>query len=561
MKRKLRLGRFTEKELAVIEKLSDVAKERFFSLDKRTQKKLLEHAMEIAKQQQAKEKMKNCSKKKKIYYQKQKKSPKTFSKGEQTNTGLKQTKQQSQEYMAAVFNAMLSSTESDESKGKIELNIPTEQEQLLKSLPLSSVSQMVYKHSYGKEKKAKNRLKVFFMKKQLHKKMNEAATKAGKTLFGNFLRKRKLIKGVKKQMNPIRWLIVLLVLLILVILFLIVSIVTQDNSNTYQCQVSEETENYRVMVSYYCEKYDIEDYVDLCLAVMEQESGGKGIDVMQAEQSYYNKEPPIDTTEESIDCGVHELSDCLTESSVKSPSDISSISLALQGYNFGNGYISWAKTNYGGYSEDNAKIFSAEMCSSLHLSSYGDVEYVPHVLRYYVQNGKTEVTNEKAAALIKELKENNRASASVWNLIEKGASLTGAVTYGMLDPPRQDDGRDSPTVLDCSSFVAWSFHKSGYTGIPYTSTTKTFIESSKFETIEASDLTVGDIGLKSATAPTGGANHVGIYCGKLKNGTKVWLHCTSSNRQSLTGNSSGVLMSSYTNFTYFRRLKNWEKAS
>ena len=25
------------------------------------------------------------------------------------------------------------------------------------------------------------------------------------------------------------------------------------------------------------------------------------------------------------------------------------IKLALQGYNFGNGYISWAKTNYGGY--------------------------------------------------------------------------------------------------------------------------------------------------------------------------------------------------------------------
>lgn len=24
--------------------------------------------------------------------------------------------------------------------------------------------------------------------------------------------------------------------------------------------------------------------------------------------------------------------------------------------------------------------------------------------------------------------------------------------------------------------------------------------------------------------PTGGANHVGIYCGKLKNVTKVWLH-------------------------------------
>ena len=170
---------------------------------------------------------------------------------------------------------------------------------------------------------------------------------------------------------------------------------------------------------------------------------------------------------------------------------------------------------------------------------------------------KTSVTNKEAVKLIRELKENNRASADVWKMIEKGASLTGTVTYGMLDPPRQDDGRDRPTVLDCSSFVAWSFHKTGHTGIPFVSTTKTFIESKRFVTINADELQPGDIGLKSATAPTGGANHVGIYCGKLKNGTKVWLHCTSKNGQSLTGNDSGVLMSPYTNFTYFRRLKKW----
>ena len=30
----------------------------------------------------------------------------------------------------------------------------------------------------------------------------------------------------------------------------------------------------------------------------------------------------------------------------------------MQGYNFGNGYISWAKTNYGGYSYANAVEFS-----------------------------------------------------------------------------------------------------------------------------------------------------------------------------------------------------------
>ena len=63
----------------------------------------------------------------------------------------------------------------------------------------------------------------------------------------------------------------------------------------YQAQVSEQTESYRDMVEDYCEKYGIDDYVDLCLAVIEQESGGG--------QCYYNVNPPIDTVKESLDCG------------------------------------------------------------------------------------------------------------------------------------------------------------------------------------------------------------------------------------------------------------------
>ena len=118
---------------------------------------------------------------------------------------------------------------------------------------------------------------------------------------------------------------------------------------------------------------------------------------------------------------------------------------------------------------------------------------------------------------------------------------------------RQGDGRDNPKYLDCSSFVAWAFHKCGYSGVPYISTTATFIGSEHFKTIDAGNLKPGDIGLISSTAPTGGANHVGIYCGKLKNVIKVWLHCTSSSGTSLTGNDSGPMFGAYTGFGYFRR--------
>ena len=59
------------------------------------------------------------------------------------------------------------------------------------------------------------------------------------------------------------------------------------------------------------------------------------------------------------------------------------IKLALQGYNFGNGYISWAVSNYGGYSYANAVEFSVRQAERLGWSSYGDTQYPNHVLRYY----------------------------------------------------------------------------------------------------------------------------------------------------------------------------------
>ena len=73
---------------------------------------------------------------------------------------------------------------------------------------------------------------------------------------------------------------------------------------------------------------------------------------------------------------------------VKDPSDMEYISLALQGYNFGKGYIQWAIDHFGGYSKANAKVFSDEKKAELQVKVYGDPEYVPHVLRYcHIGNG------------------------------------------------------------------------------------------------------------------------------------------------------------------------------
>ena len=73
----------------------------------------------------------------------------------------------------------------------------------------------------------------------------------------------------------------------------------------------------------------------------------------------------------------------LISAEVENPIDMEHIKLALQGYNFGNGYISWAKTNYGGYSYANAVEFSTMQAARLGWDSYGDTQYPAHVLRYY----------------------------------------------------------------------------------------------------------------------------------------------------------------------------------
>ena len=151
--------------------------------------------------------------------------------------------------------------------------------------------------------------------------------------------------------------------------------------------LSGSVEGNRRLVEQLAGRYGMQEYVGLILAVMQQESGGRGSDPMQAAEGPYNKKYPhkpggIADPAYSIQCGIQQIKASLREAGCTSPTDMSAIALALQGYNFGSGFISWAKER-GGYSETNAAAFSRMEAAKLGWSSYGDVRYVPHVLRYY----------------------------------------------------------------------------------------------------------------------------------------------------------------------------------
>lgn len=141
-------------------------------------------------------------------------------------------------------------------------------------------------------------------------------------------------------------------ILIVILLFCAVFHMTGGDNLSTVNPVSAEVEAYRPVIQKYADQYGIGEYVELLMAVMMQESGGRGNDPMQSSQCPYNKKYPrkpngIKEPEYSIACGVQALKAELTEAETKSPIDMERIKLALQGYNYGNGYIQWAKTIVG----------------------------------------------------------------------------------------------------------------------------------------------------------------------------------------------------------------------
>lgn len=199
------------------------------------------------------------------------------------------------------------------------------------------------------------------------------------------------------------------------------------------------------------------------------------------------------------------------------------------------------------------------MAARLGWRRYGDPLYVEHVFQYLAitQDGSfggavplediCREAREQLAMLQDSWPDMDSRRAAV---IAKGATRIGRTAYSMWGEDTRS-GVDKPRTLDCSSFVAWSFQKAGFADVPYTSTTGTYVSSANFVQIPATELVPGDIGLKNMI-PAGGENHVGIYAGKDKNGTQMWLHCTSV----LTPGSSvasGPRIGYYTNFRVFYR--------
>ena len=270
------------------------------------------------------------------------------------------------------------------------------------------------------------------------------ATKA--TVRATIAAVKAIIAGTKALISALiagGW-IAVVIILIVVLLGCAVSLFGGGSESTSYTPVSAEVEAYTPLIQKYAKQYGIPEYVELIKAVMMQESGGRGLDPMQAAEGSFNTRYPhepngIQDPEYSIECGVQELKAALISAEVENPIDMEHIKLALQGYNFGNGYISWAKTNYGGYSYANAVEFSTMQAARLGWDSYGDTQYPAHVLRYYPYGRAFTSGGNQAIVEVALTQLGNEGGQPYWSW------------YGF-------EGR----VEWCACFVSWCADQCGY---------------------------------------------------------------------------------------------------
>ncbi len=255
-----------------------------------------------------------------------------------------------------------------------------------------------------------------------------------------------IIAGTKALVAAIAaggWIAVLIIMIVVLFGAAIAMFGGGSDSNSYT-PVSAEVEAYEPIIQKYAKEYGIPEYVELIKAVMMQESGGRGLDPMQAAEGSFNTKYPhehngIKDPEYSIQCGVQELKAALTSAEVESPIDMEHIKLALQGYNFGNGYISWAKTKYGGYSYANAVEFSTQQAQRLGWDSYGDTQYPAHVLRYYPYGRAFTAGGNQAIVEVALTQLGNQGGQPYWSW------------YGF-----------NSRVEWCACFVSWCADQCGY---------------------------------------------------------------------------------------------------
>ncbi|XLP22237.1 lysozyme family protein [Bacillus toyonensis] len=263
--------------------------------------------------------------------------------------------------------------------------------------------------------------------------------------------------------------------------------------------VSPDVLKWEPMVRKYAQEFGVEAFVPLMLCLIEQESGGRLLDVMQSAEGAFNTKYPkvqngISDPDYSIWCGVQEFKHSIQIAGVQSPSDINRIKLALQTYNFGPGFLNYINKNGGEYTLELAKSFALMMangrtnCGFRTPFCYGDYTYVEKVLKHYQAGGGAPVGGDEFFQKV----------------------MTEALKYKGY---KYVFGGASPnTSFDCSGLTQWTFRTAG---VQLDRTAQ--MQWNQTKRVSAAEAKPGDLVFFHGTYNSGTyITHVGIYQGNMR---------------------------------------------
>lgn len=256
-----------------------------------------------------------------------------------------------------------------------------------------------------------------------------------------------------------------------------------DNSSLGTADIPPIVEQWRGDIENYARKYGVEEYVELLLAIIYQESGGdseKYPDIMQSSESDGLSPGAITDPQASMDQGVKYFASLVQKGKGKGV-DINTI---IQSYNYGGGFIDYIAQEYNGvFSQPAAVAFAQKMCDKLGWNSYGDVLYVEHVTK-------------------KLKKVENANGIADFNALQTAFLKYQGVPYLF--------GGSSMSGIDCSALMQASYKEIGVT-LPRTAQE----QYDQTKHVSASEAKAGDLVFFHSTN-SGSANyitHVGIYVG------------------------------------------------
>ncbi len=263
------------------------------------------------------------------------------------------------------------------------------------------------------------------------------------------------------------------------------------NQNIIGMNLSPEVLKYKTLVEKYAHKYEIGEYISYLLAIMQVESGGILVDVMQSSESA-GLPPNSLETESSIDQGCKYFAQ-LIKIAIEKGCDMNA---TIQAYNYGAGYLNYIQDNGLKHTYNLSEAFAKNMSGGIKVDynnpiaisrnggwryKYGNQFYVELVLQYI---GVAEFDDETVQIIMSEA-----LKYKGWKYVFGG---------------------DNPnTSFDCSGLTQWCFKKAGI-NLPRTAQQQyDFTQHISMNEAKPGDLVFFQGTYNSGTYVT----HVGIYVG------------------------------------------------